>query len=68
MIQTKVAHSLTKSAWNIIGISLGGKFKIARIPYEFTGSDISTSRERKEAHEHAIFISDCFNKEYKNTK
>ena len=33
-IKTKVVHSQTKSAYNVVGTSLGNKYKIARIPYE----------------------------------
>jgi len=32
-ITTKVSHSESKDAWNVIGTSLGRKYKIARIPY-----------------------------------
>lgn len=32
-IKTKVVHSQSKTAWNVIGEQLGGKYKIARIPY-----------------------------------
>ena len=32
-VKTKVVHSQTKSAWNVIGTDLGGKYKIARVPY-----------------------------------
>jgi len=64
-ITTKVVHSQTKPAWNVVGISIPGKFKIARCPYEFCGSDIINERERKEAFEHATFISNCFNEKFK---
>ena len=67
-VQTIVVHSLTKSAWNVIGVSIPGKFKIARVPYFFTGSDESTSVERQEAYEHAVFISNYFNEQYKTKK
>jgi hypothetical protein len=60
-IKTKVVHSQTKPAWNIVGIKIPGKFKIARIPYVFCGNEILDERERKEAFEHAEFISYCFN-------
>jgi len=52
-IKTHVVHSQTKDAWNVIGKSLGSKYKIARIPY--------ISGETKEAFNHAAFISECFN-------
>jgi len=60
-IKVKVVHSQTKSAWNIIGETLGGKYKIARVPYIPISLDGSYDRERTEAHEHAEFIAYCFN-------
>jgi len=33
MIRTKVVHSTSKLAWNIVGTKLGGKYKIAIVPY-----------------------------------
>lgn len=60
-IETKVVHSQTKSAWNIISTRIGDKYKIARIPY-FTSTDEQiTEKERLEAFNHAEFISWCFN-------
>jgi len=65
-IITKVVHSQTKPAWNVVGVSIPGKYKIARCPYEvIEGSETLDTRERKEAFEHAKFISECFNKNYK---
>ena len=60
-IKTKVVHSETKSAWNIVGVTLGQKYKIARIPYITTGNEKTTSENRAEALKHAKFISYCFN-------
>jgi hypothetical protein len=60
-IKTRVAHSQTKSAWNIIGECLGGKYKIARVPYLTVGDQDISDRNRVEAFEHATFISHCFN-------
>lgn len=60
-IKTRVAHSESKSAWNVIGTDLGSKYKIARCPYMVTDDDILNEREKKEAFEHAEFISWCFN-------
>ena len=51
----------SKSAWNVIGTKLGGKYKIARIPYETADDDNITERNRSEARMHAWFISYCFN-------
>ena len=61
-IKTKVVHSQSKSAWNVVGTKLPGKFKIARIPYLVSGNDIIDTREKAEALLHAEFISKCFNK------
>jgi len=61
-IKTKAIHSQSKTAWNIVGISLGGKYKIARVPYFVCEDEIINEINRKEAFEHATFISNCFNK------
>jgi hypothetical protein len=61
-INTKVVHSESKNAWNIIGTSLGAKYKIARIPYLTTSNEIIDTTEKSEALRHAKFISECFNK------
>lgn len=53
-IKTKVVHSQTKAAWNIVCTTLGGKYKIARFPY-------LTDAARKETFDHAEFVSYCFN-------
>lgn len=64
-IQTRVVHSESKNAWNVIGTELGSKYKIARVPYiPVAGSNILSDREKREAYEHAIFISTCFNTAY----
>lgn len=60
-IKTKVVHSKTKDVWNVVGTRVGGKYKIARVPYVVTGDKIITEREKKEAKLHAEFISACFN-------
>ncbi len=60
-IKTKVVHSKTNNAWNIIGTELGGKYKIARIPYQVTGNEFVDTKEKAEALHHAEFISKCFN-------
>ncbi len=66
-IKTKVVHSETKSAWNVIGDTVGGKYKIARVPYVVATDDEEiTTRYRLEALEHANFISDSFNKDYES--
>lgn len=60
-IKTKIIHSGSKPAWNIIGEKIGGKFKIARIPYHVFDNEIISNENRKEAREHAEFINACFN-------
>lgn len=61
-LKTKVKHSESKDAWNVIGDIAGGKYKIARVPYYTReGNEILNTREKAEALEHAIFISFCFN-------
>jgi hypothetical protein len=65
MIATKVVHSQTKPAWNIVGTKLGGKYKIARVPYETSIDKEIETRLRKEAYTHAMFISNAFNAQAK---
>lgn len=60
-IKTKVVHSKSNIAWNVIGTKPGGKYKIARIPYTITGNEIIDTKEKSEALDHAEFISRCFN-------
>ena len=60
-IKTRVVHSQSKSAWNIIGSIPGDKYKIARIPYSVTGNEVIDNINRVEAAKHAEFISYCFN-------
>lgn len=61
-IETKVVHSETKNAWNVIGTTLGTKYKIARIPYFVDEDKFSSDLVKAEAFEHATFISYCFNR------
>ena len=63
-LRTKVKHSKSKNAWNVIGDVPGGKYKIARVPYnqlESEDSEAYNTREKAEALEHASFICFCFN-------
>jgi hypothetical protein len=60
-IKTKVVHSKSESAWNIIGTTLGAKYKIARVPYVAVSDPEVTDLNRNEALEHAEYISYCFN-------
>jgi len=61
-ITTKVVHSKSSIAWDVVGTQLGAKHKIARIPYNVTGNEIIDTKEKSEALLHAEFISKCFNK------
>lgn len=61
-IKTKVVHSQSKDAWNVVGVKIPGKYKIARIPYVVTGNEITDTKEKSEALQHAEFISRCFNR------
>ena len=60
-IRTKVVHSESKTAWNVVGEELGKKHKRARIPYHLCDNDIIDTRQKHEALEHAMFIRYCFN-------
>lgn len=60
-IKTKVVHSQTKAAWNIVGLKLAGKYKIARVPYLLVNDQEVSDRNKLEAFEHAVFIAYCFN-------
>ena len=60
--QWEVKHSASKTAWNVIGTQLGGKYKIARVPYIQLDGDDETSQaankfQKKEALEHATLIA-----------
>lgn len=60
-IKTKVVHSKTKQAWNIVGTILDDSYKIARVPYVVSASIEVSISSRNEAYERAKFISACFN-------
>lgn len=61
-IKTKVVHSQSKQAWNVVGTTLGGKYKIAQIPYVvLPENEMASTRLKYEALQHAEFISRCFN-------
>lgn len=53
-IKTQVVHSMSKNSWNVIGVSLGQKYKVAQVPYYH-------KLESDEAKEIAEYISFCFN-------
>jgi len=60
-IETKVVHSQSKSAFNVIGTRPGQKYKIARVPYIPITENDPFDRNKIEALDHATFISYCFN-------
>lgn len=63
--KTKVVHSQSKYAWNVIGDVAGGKYKIARVPYQNEDSkeyETLNVKWKYEALKIAEFISDAFNK------
>jgi len=65
-METKVVHSQSKDAWNIIGELIGHDYKIARFPYlTVPDSDILTTRNKANALERAMFVSKCL-KDYKD--
>ena len=56
-IKTKVVHSKTKVAWNVIATTLGAKHKICSVPYFSANNQFL----KNEALVHANYISYCFN-------
>ncbi len=58
-MRTKVVHSLTKNAWNVVGDKPGARFKVARVPYIITNNDIVDTLDKAEALKIALFISDA---------
>ncbi|PHR23563.1 MAG: hypothetical protein COA36_16665 [Desulfotalea sp.] len=59
---TKVKHSESKNAWNIVAEGLGVKYKIARVPYlVIEDCEIMNEIEKSIALKHANYISYCFN-------
>ncbi len=61
--KVEVKHSESKTAWNIIGTTFGGKYKIARIPYHQINKDGQyNTQEKSEALETAKFIAYSINK------
>ena len=62
-IKTRVVHSQSKSAYNVVGTNPGAKFKIARVPYFELKTDdpFVNDFNKDEAFLHAEFISFCFN-------
>ena len=59
--KTKVIHSETKAAWNVVNTVPGQKYKIARVPYPVCGDEETAKQERIDALKIARYISDCIN-------
>jgi len=57
-MKTRVVHSQSKLAWNVVGTELGLKYKIARVPYEQSEDEILNTRFKNEALEIAMHISE----------
>jgi hypothetical protein len=68
-IHTRVVHSESKNAWNVIGTKIGGRYKIARVPYDKIGTMGTDYNEKDKmvAYEYAVFISTCFNLAYEES-
>ena len=64
-MKTKVVHSQTKAAWNIVGTTPGLTYKLARIPYhvrvDTENDDPINQEERKRAFKLAESISRFLN-------
>jgi hypothetical protein len=56
-MKTRVIHSQSKLAWNVVNEELGGKYKIARVPYSQCNDEILDIRWKSEALEIAMHIS-----------
>jgi hypothetical protein len=56
-MKTKIVHSQSKNAWNVVCMELGSKYKIARIPYSQTDDDVLNTICKHEALEIAMHIS-----------
>jgi len=61
-LEVETRHSESKTAWNVVGIALGGKYKIAKIPYIIVlDNEFLTTENRLEALNTAKFIAYCLN-------
>ena len=56
-MKTKVVHSQSKSAWNVVGTELGGNYKITRVPYLVGVCEHIDAKNRGDAYKIAEFIS-----------
>lgn len=62
-MKTKVVHSQSKTAWNVVNTILGEKYKIARCEYIVAdGDEVGNTKRKFEALRHAECISDLLNK------
>ena len=52
VFQTKVVHSETKPAWNVVSTMLGSKFKLARVPYLPCDDESVAAQLKEEAFEY----------------
>ena len=58
--KTKVIHSKSKDAWNILGTQVGKKYKLVIVPYVKDEGNKSVSLVNKnEALRHAEYIRFC---------
>ncbi|MFP4365500.1 MAG: hypothetical protein ACLFQA_00265 [Bacteroidales bacterium] len=61
-INTRVIHSESKDAWNVVGTIPGRKYKIARVPYVASNdNEMVNTKNKYEALIMAEYISRCFN-------
>jgi len=61
-LEVEIRHSESKTAWNVIGTGLGGRYKIAKVPYDIiNGNEVLTTADRVEALNIAKFIAYCLN-------
>jgi hypothetical protein len=61
--RVEVKHSESKTAWNIVNTRLGGRYKIARVPYISSDSVVLHKREMEESLAIAKFIAQKINAE-----
>jgi hypothetical protein len=62
-IDTEIKHSVRKTAWNVNNTVLGGKRRIAVVPYiQLPDDDVFNTKMKSEALEIALFISHSFNR------
>lgn len=62
-IKTKVVHSSKNNSWNVVGTTLGAKYKVARIPYAVSEIEVVTNELSNESKNIAEYLSFCLNNE-----